>query len=95
MPFLREVLFDADDQVWKAAMDGLVAQATPEAMDALTSGRARRFKKARDEALFSSWLDEAIEQAAARGSSNPKGDDSHRRGQTTPPDLKNVHSMTI
>lgn len=62
IPFFAERLFDAH---WKAALDFFVAQASPEALNALERARTRRFDSQRETDEFRAWLDEAISQAQA------------------------------
>jgi len=62
VPFFAERLFDAH---WKAGLDFFVAQASPEALNALERARARRFDSQRETDEFRAWLDEAISQAQA------------------------------
>jgi hypothetical protein len=65
IPFLAEVLHDPVPDVWKEALDGLVALASLPALDALRSARTRQFPRQRDSEEFRRWLEEAIEQAEA------------------------------
>ena len=65
IPFLAEVLHDPEPEVWKEALDGLVALASPPALDALHSARTREFPRQRDTQEFRRWIEEAIEQAEA------------------------------
>jgi hypothetical protein len=56
IPFLGEALHDPDPEVWKAALDGLVA---------LASSEASRVLRVSTESIAderSSWIQEAIEQ---------------------------------
>jgi hypothetical protein len=62
IPFFAERLFDAH---WKAALDFFVAQASPEALNALEHARTRRFDRQRETDEFRAWLEEAISQAQA------------------------------
>src|SRR5262245_58891265 len=64
IPFLGEALFDSDPNVWRQALDGLVALASPASLDVLQAARARQFPR-QCEAAFRRWLDEAIEQVEA------------------------------
>ncbi len=61
--FLSEALEDTAPQVWKNALDGLVALAGPKAMQVLRSAQNRVFPKQRQTDEFQAWLKEAIEQA--------------------------------
>lgn len=61
--FLSEALHNPIPEVWKNAMDGLVALACPKAIEALRSARPRVFPKKRETEDFHRWLDETIEQA--------------------------------
>lgn len=65
IPFLAGVLHDPEPEVWKEALDGLVALVSEPALDALRSARAREFLRQRDTQEFRRWLEEAIEQAEA------------------------------
>lgn len=60
VPFFAERLFDGH---WKAALNFLVAQASPEALKALERARTRRFDSQRETEEFRAWLEEAIAQA--------------------------------
>jgi hypothetical protein len=63
IPFLGEALRDGEAAVWKQALDGLVTQASPAALDVLRAARTRQFPTQRETEEFRRWLDEAIEQA--------------------------------
>lgn len=63
IPFLAEVLYDPNPDIWKKALDGLVTLASPQAIDALRSARTRQFKCEQDAEEYRTWIDEAIEQA--------------------------------
>ena len=69
IPFLSEVLLDSEPLFWKEALDGLVAIALPDAMNALCDARSRRFTRASDSETFQLWLEEAIEQVSLSTSS--------------------------
>ncbi|HMG06360.1 MAG TPA: hypothetical protein VK581_12950 [Chthoniobacterales bacterium] len=60
IPFFADRLFDAH---WKAGLDFLVAQASPEALNALERARTRRFDSQREAEEFRVWLEEGITQA--------------------------------
>jgi hypothetical protein len=60
VPFFAERLFDAH---WKAGLDFCVAQASPDALNALEGARARTFDSQRETDDFRAWLEEAITQA--------------------------------
>jgi len=62
IPFLGEALRDAEPEVWKQALDGLVTLASPAALDVLRSAKTRQFARQREGDEFHRWLDEAIEQ---------------------------------
>ena len=62
IPFFTERLFDAH---WKAGLDFFVAQASPEALNALERARTRRFDSQRGTDEFRAWLEEAIAQTHA------------------------------
>jgi hypothetical protein len=84
IPFLGEALLDPEPPVWKEALDGLVALASPAALDVLRAARTRRFPRPRDTEGFRRWLEEAIEQAEERLREDEPGD---RPGpQITPED---------
>jgi hypothetical protein len=63
IPFLGEALHDSEPVVWREALDGLVALASPAALEILRSARTRRFPNPRDTDEFRHWLEEAIVQA--------------------------------
>jgi hypothetical protein len=65
IPFLGEALLDPEPRVWQEAIDGLVALASPAALDVLRAARTRQFPQAAEAEDFRCWLDEAIEQAQA------------------------------
>src|SRR5947199_3363757 len=46
--FLGEALLDSEPRVWKQALDGLVAFASPAALEALRAARTRQFPNQRD-----------------------------------------------
>jgi HEAT repeat protein len=60
--FLKDALFDKDDQVWKKALDGMVALASPSALrtlqEVIVKSRAQQITN--DE--FRKWVEEAILQ---------------------------------
>jgi hypothetical protein len=60
IPFLAEALDNIYPQVWKAAIDGLVAILHNDAMAALESARHRSAGDKRE------WIDEAIKQVRER-----------------------------
>jgi len=66
VPLLAEALFDDQSEVWKEAMDGLVALASAQSLEALCQARKRTFMVDRDWRVFSEWLEEAISQAEAQ-----------------------------
>jgi hypothetical protein len=63
IPFLAEVLHDAEPAVWQEAMDGLVTLALPEALAALRSARRRPFTVQQEANDFRDSLEDAIEEA--------------------------------
>ena len=63
IPLLGEALFDLQKLIWQEALDGLVALASPTAVDALRAARNRQFTTEHDTETFGLWLAEAIEQA--------------------------------
>ena len=66
IPLLAEALLDPDPRVWREAIDGLVALASPASLEALREARGRQFPKRRDTEEFSRWLEEAIEQMGVK-----------------------------
>ena len=60
LPLLQHALADAHDQVWKEALDGLVAIGGPEALEIVRQARERTTGDQRQ------WLEEAIQQTAER-----------------------------
>ena len=71
IPFLSEVLLDHEPLIWQEAIDGLVALASPEAVNALSAARSHRFTRSSDTATFQLWVAEAIEQAGRNVISTP------------------------
>jgi hypothetical protein len=65
IPFLGDALCDPEPQVWKGALDGLVALASPALLEALRAARPCHFPRHREGQEFRRWLEEAIEQAGA------------------------------
>jgi hypothetical protein len=63
IPFLGEVLSDPEPSIWRQALDGLVALASPAALDILRAARTQQFPTQGETEEFRRWLDEAIEQA--------------------------------
>jgi HEAT repeat protein len=63
IPLLAEALLDSEPRVWREALDGLVALASPASLAALRAARTRHFTKQHDAEEFRRWLEEAIEQA--------------------------------
>ncbi len=63
IPLLGEALFDLQKLIWQEALDGLVALASPTAVDALRAARTRQFTTEHDTEMFRLWLAEAIEQS--------------------------------
>jgi hypothetical protein len=61
--FFEEVIYDADPDVWKEGMDGLVCLATQPALKILETAMSRQFVNQKDAMRFREWLEEAIEQA--------------------------------
>ena len=64
---LGRALEDADGRVWRTAIDGLVALASPEGLAILKNARAA----ARDQEQVG-WLDEAIDQVNAALAATPR-----------------------
>jgi len=64
IPFLGEALQSSEPVIWKQAIDGLVALASPAALEVLLSAR----QSGTDE--FRSWLEEAIEQTQEQMGTN-------------------------
>jgi HEAT repeat protein len=62
IPFLGQTLLDSDQAVWRQALDGLAAFASPEAIQAIRSAKSRHFSNEEDKIEYIQWLDEAIEQ---------------------------------
>ncbi len=66
IPLLAEALLDPQPEIWKEALDGLVALASESALEALRQAKLRRFTADGDSREFVEWLEEAIEQAQVR-----------------------------
>jgi len=63
IPFLGEALSDSGSRVWRQALDGLVALASPGALDVLRRARKQQFATERETEEFQMWLMDATEQA--------------------------------
>jgi hypothetical protein len=63
IPFLGEALSDTESRIWRQALNGLVALASPATLDILRAARTREFSTHRETGEFRRWLEEAIEQA--------------------------------
>jgi HEAT repeat protein len=63
IPLLAEALLASEPQVWREALDGLVALASPASLEALRAARTRHFTEQHEAEQFRRWLEEAIEQA--------------------------------
>lgn len=61
LPLFARGLADADERVWKAALDGLVALADPQALEILEAARESPAPGA-EAAEWRAWLDEAASQ---------------------------------
>jgi hypothetical protein len=62
LSFLGEALSHTQEEVWQAALDGLVAFASPESLDILRQARNRDSADGTDARRFCLWLEEAIQQ---------------------------------
>lgn len=60
--FLGEALLDEESRIWRQALDGLVALASPASLELLLAARTRRFSKQPKAEEFRRWLEEAIQQ---------------------------------
>jgi hypothetical protein len=65
--FLGQILRDANKQVWRTALDGLVALASPEALETL-----RNVRESAQDQEQTAWIDEAVEQVAAALAATPR-----------------------
>jgi hypothetical protein len=63
IPFLGEALSDTEPRIWRQALNGLVALASPAALDVLRAARTRQFPTQCETEEFRRWLEEAIEEA--------------------------------
>ena len=59
---LAEALSDPEPEIWKQALDGLVAMESKEALSVLNAAKLRRLERNAEAVEFRSWLDDAIEQ---------------------------------
>jgi hypothetical protein len=62
LPFLGEALNQLQEEVWQQALDGLVALASPEALETLRRARSRDRQDDTAARRFRLWLEEAIAQ---------------------------------
>ena len=67
IPVLVYALQDASPQVWKEALDGLVALGGREAISGIEAAYSRHFDSALDGSQFREFLDEALEQLQTDG----------------------------
>ncbi|MDB6065563.1 MAG: hypothetical protein JWR26_1771 [Pedosphaera sp.] len=65
IPFLGKALSDSSPEVWKSALDGLVAVSSPEAIPILKAALNRVLSTKRKTDTFRKWVEEAIEQLTA------------------------------
>jgi hypothetical protein len=63
IPFLGEALSDPEPRIWRQALNGLVALASPAALEVLRAARTRQLPTQHGTEEFRRWLEEAIEQA--------------------------------
>jgi hypothetical protein len=61
--FLGEALADSDPKVWRNALDGLVALASPAALQILQAALSRELPSEKQTEEFRQWVSEAITQA--------------------------------
>jgi HEAT repeat protein len=66
IPFLGEALSDSSPEVWKSALDGLVALASPDALTILNAALTRTFTTEKEADTFRKWVQEAIDQLVAK-----------------------------
>lgn len=64
--FLAEALGDRDSKVWKSALDGLVAMASPVALEVLKTALSRQLPSRKHTDQFHEWVKEAITQVQER-----------------------------
>ena len=62
VPFLGEALFDTNSDLWKAAINGLVALAYPDCLAVLSAALKRSLSTPEETETFQKWVKEAIEQ---------------------------------
>jgi hypothetical protein len=62
LSFLGDALNRAQEEVWQAALDGLVAFTSPESLEILRQARHRDRADDADARRFLLWLEEAIQQ---------------------------------
>jgi HEAT repeat protein len=62
LPALSAALRDADERVWKEALDGLVTLGGPSAARALQEASLFLAQNARGARIQRAWIDEAIQQ---------------------------------
>jgi len=62
VPFLEKALWDPEPEVWKEALDGLVALASPASLKVLLGARTMNVLDRPGGTEWVEWIDEAIEQ---------------------------------
>ena len=60
--FLAEALSDSDAKVWRSALDGLVALASPATLEVLKTALSRQLPSKKQTDQFHEWVKEAITQ---------------------------------
>ena len=65
IPFLGKALSDSSPEVWKNALDGLVALGSPSALPILKAALTRAFATKKETDAFRKWVNEAIDQLTA------------------------------
>jgi hypothetical protein len=61
LSLMTEALSQTDEEVWQAALDGLVTFASPEALDILNAAKSRELGDEAATKRFQSFVSEAIE----------------------------------
>jgi len=71
MAFLGEALNDPDTKVWRSALDGLVAMASPAGLQILQATSTRELASKKQTEEFRQWVSEAIGQVREAMAANP------------------------
>lgn len=79
IPFLGEALADPNDNVWKCALDGLVALASPASLEMLGAALPNPSFSDQRRNHFRTWIEEAVGQVQEQMVNNSKASELEAR----------------